>query len=514
MYYTGTMASLLDRLADPGFTPSVKQLGELLGLLSGEEEAATTARKAILKIERQYAKRVVGATVTAARAAERPGRGRLTALVATLVKLEDPAGAGLAWLVEALADGDAKTRRAAARGLGNLDRTPEIVAALATAFDAATNEEDRKALALSLAKFGDARARSQDFGRATVIAEREEARQAPASIDLDAAMLLPVWFHIRSGLEPIAKDEIGGGRLVSPGVVETTLPLRKAVAVRTAMHVGFPMKARPWKKELPDELIGALTEALPILQAFTKTEGPIRFRLALDASSAVLWRIAELVRAQVPGLLNDPKESTWEVVVITVGNKGNGSFRIELVPRGFEDERFTYRRATVPASSHPTIAAALARAVPRSEDDIVWDPFTGAGAELVERARLGKFQRLLGTDTDPKALAAARTNLKHAGVEATLTEADATTYNARANVILTNPPMGRRVERGGHADLLERFVSHAARVLSPGGSLVWLIPAPTKRIHDRAASAGLVLERSTSIDMGGFPAELAVHKKA
>ena len=514
MYYTGTMASLLERLADPGFTPSVKQLDELLGLVLGEEEAATIARKALLKIERQYAERVLEATVTAARAATRPGRGRLTGIVAALVKTEDKSGLGLAWLLAAISDEDAKTRRAAARGLGNLDRSPEITAALGAAFDAATNEEDKRGLALSLAKVGDARARSQDFGRATVIAEREEARQAPAEIDLDGAMQLPVWFHVRSGLEPIAKDEIGGGRLVSPGILETTVALRKAVAVRTAMHVGFPMKVRPWKKELPEETIGALTEALPLLQAFTKTDGPIRFRLALDATSAVLWRIAELVRAEIPGLVNDPKESTWEVVVITVGNKGNGSFRLELVPRGFADERFTYRKATVPASSHPTVAAALARVVPRSDKDVIWDPFAGAGAELVERAKLGPFERLLGTDTDPKALAAARTNLGHAGFEATLTEADATTFETRANVIITNPPMGRRVERGGHADLLERFASHAARVLPPGGSLVWLVPAPTKRIHDRAASAGLLLERSTSIDMGGFSAELSVHKKA
>lgn len=508
------MATLRDRLTDPGFTPSVRQLGELLALAGSDEELESAARKAILRIERQYAERVLAEGVAAARAAERPARGRLTALVAQLAKAGDPASAGRGWLLEALADADPKTRRAAVRGLGNLDRSPEITAALGAAFDASTNDDDRKALALALGKAGDARAKQKDFGKAAVIAEREEARRTAAQIDLDASLVVPVWLHVRSGLEAIAREELGGaGKLVSPGILEATVNFRIASRIRTAMHVGLPQPPRAWKRDLAEEVVVLLAEALPVFRAFTRTDGPIRFRLSMSAGKAVVWKIAELARERVPGLLNDPKESTWEVVVTTVGQRGTGSVRIELVPHAFEDERFAYRTETVPASSHPTIAAALARVAPRRDDDVVWDPFTGAGAELVERAKLGKYARLVGTDVDPKALASARTNLANANVTATLTETDATTYELRPTLILTNPPMGRRVERGAHADLLERFASHAARILAPGGHLVWIVPPPSKRIFERAAAAGLTLVRQTTIDMGGFSGELSVHRK-
>jgi tRNA G10 N-methylase Trm11 len=187
---------------------------------------------------------------------------------------------------------------------------------------------------------------------------------------------------------------------------------------------------------------------------------------------------------------------------------------IELVPRGFVDERFSYRGATVAASSHPTIAAALARLVPPRPDDVVWDPFVGAGAELVERARLGPYQALIGTDLERAAIDAARANLTAAGIaDATLVVADATTYAPKGvTLIVTNPPMGRRVQRGAHGELLERFVDHAARILVPGGALVWAAPDPQK-LHARAESAGLVLEHAFTVDMGGFPAEMSVHRK-
>jgi tRNA G10 N-methylase Trm11 len=208
-------------------------------------------------------------------------------------------------------------------------------------------------------------------------------------------------------------------------------------------------------------------------------------------------------------LVNDPTSSTWEVVVDDSDDRVAG----ELVPRGFVDERFRYRGATVPASSHPTIAAALARLAPARARDVVWDPFVGAGAELVERARLGPYASLAGTDLAPSAIAAARANLAAAGItDAALTVADAVAHDPGAvSVILTNPPMGRRVQRGTHAELLERFVDHAARHLVPGGALVWA--APDADLAVRAERAGLPLVRAFSVDMGGFSAQLSVHQK-
>jgi 23S rRNA G2445 N2-methylase RlmL len=354
-----------------------------------------------------------------------------------------------------------------------------------------------------------------------VIVDREVARSTAGAIDPSRVHPGPlrIWFHTRSGLEAVLQDELGTTfgkpRFVAPGIVEAQLdgPLAKALEVRTATHVGFPLEPRAKGEELASDIVHAIGShgALAMFRAFTA--GPtIRFRIEFLRGGhrrATVWRVAELVRAETPELVNDPRASPWEVVVDDAGPQ----VKLELVPH-HADERFAYRRDLVAASSHPTIAAALARVAPRRDDDVVWDPFAGAGAELIERARLGPYERLLGTDMDPHAVAAARANVKRAGIEdASFEEADASSYAPEGvTLIVTNPPMGRRVQRGTHVDLLERFVAHAARVLVPGGALVWLVPEP-RRIRERAEVAGFDLARSFSVDMGGFSAELAVYVK-
>ena len=529
---SGSTADLAARLSDPGFTPSVRRLGEMLELFGhDDEEVAKNAERAVLRIEAQYAGRVAEESVARARTAERPARGRLSHLAGRLAQEgRDPNGVALAWLLEALADPDPKTRRAAARGLGKLERTKAIETALAAAYDQASSDDDKRVLALALGKTGGEAARARlaggGHGRASLIVDRELARQTPSVIDPTRAygQRLRVWFHTRSGLEDVVKEELGSrfgkARFVAPGIVEAELdgPLADALQIRTATHVGIPLAPVEKRKDLAEDIVRAIgsADALGVFRAFTSSPdgAAIRFRIDFTRGGhrrSIVWRVAELVRNATPELINDPKESTWEVQVDDAGPQ----VKVELVPRGYVDERFAWRTDLVAASSHPTIAAALARVAPRSKDDVVWDPFAGAGAELIERARLGPYRRLLGTDVDREAIEAARANLKRAGIEeaAAIDEGDAVTASPEGvTLIITNPPMGRRVQRGTHADLLERFVSHAARVLVPGGALVWLVPEP-RRIRERAAAAGLDLERAFSVDMGGFSAELAVYVK-
>lgn len=248
-------------------------------------------------------------------------------------------------------------------------------------------------------------------------------------------------------------------------------------------------------------------ESLRVLRTFAR--GPVRYRLAFAAGGhrrGEVRAIARAVAARAPDLVNDPTRTDWEILVDEGG--------IELCPRGLIDPRFAYRVADVPAASHPSIAAALARVAfqhaPDPATDLVWDPFCGSGLELIERARLGPSRRLVGSDVSAEALAAARANLASAGVAAELVQADALEGRiGRVTTIITNPPMGRRVARGHSVELLERFVALAGQVLGPGGRLVWIAPSP-RRTDGPAASAGLALHSRTPVDMGGFTAELQV----
>jgi len=531
--------SLAARVRDTGFTPGIRDLAPLLDLLADEdEELAKATERAVLRIEGRHGARLVSETVTRAEAATRPARGRLAKLLGRLAATATaPAEAVVEarrWLVAALADADPKTRHTAARSLGKLRpaETAEREALEQALFEAwdRGGEEDRRALADALGKVGSSAARGRltsaaalPATRAALMIDRTESRERPGVVDLSRALAAPVAirFHARTGLETVVESELGPAwrpRIAGPGIVDARLegPLARATSIRTAIHVGFPLDPVPVREELAEAIVRALLDprALAILRAYTDASGgPIRFRLAWTRGGhrrALAWRCAELVAAATSELVNDPTGSTWEVVVDDHADR----VAIELVPRGFVDERFAYRKELVAASSHPTIAAALVRLVPPRADDVVWDPFAGAGAELVERARLGPYRALVGTDIESAAIAAARTNLAAAGIEgARLEVADALTYHpGTVSLIVTNPPMGRRVQRGTHGELLERFVDHAAHVLVPGGALVWAVPDPA-RLHARAARAGLVLERAFTVDMGGFPAELSIHRK-
>jgi 23S rRNA G2445 N2-methylase RlmL len=190
---------------------------------------------------------------------------------------------------------------------------------------------------------------------------------------------------------------------------------------------------------------------------------------------------------------------------------------VELVPR-LSDPRFAYRKGDVPAASHPTIAAALIRAATTRKADVVWDPFVGSGTELCERAIAGSYATLTGSDVDPAALEVARANLEACGAhDVTLLAGDATSLRPpgpRPTLIVTNPPLGRRVQRSAAlAPLLDRFVTHAAELLAPGGILSWISPFP-ERTRDVAERCRLLMMRALEVDLGGFDAELQVWRKA
>src|SRR4029078_11649429 len=86
---------------------------------------------------------------------------------------------------------------------------------------------------------------------------------------------------------------------------------------------------------------------------------------------------------------------------------------------------------------------------------------------------------------------------------------DAFTYHPEGtSLILTNPPMGRRVQNKGElVPILQRFVAHAAASLVPGGRLVWISPQPGKT-RARARAAGFEITHTQKVDMGCFTAEI------
>ncbi|WAS94349.1 HEAT repeat domain-containing protein [Nannocystis punicea] len=623
-------------VADAGFTPGRTDLRDVVELLGDDEELAVHAERALLRAGAAAAPALLRRLPTA----EPPLRPRLVRVLGRLPA--DPA-VDMA-LQTCLDDHDPKTRRNAIGALGKRGG-PGVAAALLARARAETSLPHLRSLVEALGKIGDDQALAWLEGqapddpelqrltaRARLMLARSLGRgEAGSAIDLDAtaAAPRPLVLGCRPGLEPLLVDALGpafAARVLAPGRVAATLrgPLRELLAVRLWTEVGLPLPPLSRGTDLFKTIAALLTgpEARLVFETYTK--GQPRYRLAWARGGhrrALVWQVASAAAALWPELVNDPRETTWEVVIDDAGpivraelrprrwspaekpadestrtpaesairgDPGDrelasppgkptatrepgdahqpeaprepgdprqstafpaaGEAGRSTVPRapgdpgatrrlaappkpearaadhaprepevsaaddkpGLEsaDPRFAYRSGDVPAASHPTIAAALARLAEVRPDDVVWDPFVGSGLELCERGLLGPAAALLGTDVDPRALAVAAANLRNAGLQASLTQADATTHRpAGVTLIVTNPPMGRRVHRGDVAPLLTAFVANAAAVLAPGGRLAWISPLP--RVTDPAAqAAGLVLRRSLTLDMGGFSGQL------
>ncbi|WP_437912085.1 HEAT repeat domain-containing protein [Sorangium sp. So ce302] len=540
-------------LSDPGFTPGRRHFAALMDLLETADEPAELAERAL----RRAGAAALPAALERAAGAPPALRAPLTRLVGKLMAAGpiEPEVSERArdYLLACLGDDDRRTRRMAAVALGKppaADAGRALVEqALAEAARSERSPDVRRALIDALGKVGGGAALEalaeldgDDIAgvraRAELLARRTLTRGEPSEIAGDRAPERPlrVAVRCRRGLEAILAEELAALDADSPGGalvpelrsdpcggarVEAVLSGRLDVlfGARTMLSFAFPLPLR--KLDQGADLAAAVAERLlsrearEILRRFT--QGAIRYRIDWAGGGkrrAAVFRAAAAVEAEAPELVNDPTQSTWDVVVY----EGAGRVRVELAPR-LPDTRFAYRRGDVPAASHPTIAAALARIAGARGDDVVWDPFVGSGLELCERALLGPYRRLVGSDRDPRALQIARENLDAAGARgAELLQRDAggaPPPGEAPTLILTNPPLGRRVERTGDLDaMLDRFVEGAARALAPGGRMVWISPFPA-RTEAVARRSGLRPETLLRVDMGGFDAQIqSFHKEA
>ncbi len=498
------------KLADPGFTAGKRDVAPLLELLAAadEDEAAKVVRA--LAVVPRAAERADAEWVKA----EPPLRHRLVALLARARGDE-----ALAAMTAALADADPRTRKAAARGLGrvqNANIRTEAAASLRARLAKEDRPEVKRAIVEALGKIGGAEdiaaigARAEDASTERVRREavrrieRTESRAAPSRIAAERVLesAFDVELRCREGLETILDGEIAGASVLRAGRVRVSArSLRELTVARTWSTAAIVLH-----DGAEDELARIIAGAAPLLRSLT--EGAVRWRVEWAGAGhqrAATRELAEKVAELAPDLVNDPIASDWEIEIA----RERGKLAVFAIPKSWDDGRFAYRVADVPAASHPMIAAAIARLAGPREDDVVWDPFVGSGVELVERARLGPYRALIGTDTDDCALAAARKNLEAARVrDVRLERADARTFRPKnVTLVITNPPMGRRVQGGKLDELLAAALENVARVLQPGGRFVWITPRAktTNRVLERA---GLHRTRDLTVDMRGFAANL------
>ncbi len=481
----------LATLRDPAFTPRRQDVPLLVELVAGgSDEEARAASHALARVQSAVAYRIVECVDTRSAAA----RARLVdALRLRLGHGEDDAIADE--LERFLADEEPRVRKAALRALGKLGGR-------------------RAAEAAARASATESGAVARAAARAAQKLRKDAARAPLSSLRADASLggPHPIAFLCRRGLEPVVIGEIAerlgvDASAAAPGRVlaRAAAPLAELARVRTALRFAFVVEA-PLSGDDPDLCLAELLAAAPARRIFeVLTSGPVRYRLAWDEPGKKRGRTRTLTRRldELTGgaILDDPRAATWDVSV----RIAEGVASALLAPR-VEDARFAYRRGAVPASSHPTVAAALARVAGARPGDVVWDPFVGSGLELCERALLGPYARLIGTDVDARAVTEAQRNLAAAGAhDVELFVSDARAADVRAvTLVLTNPPMGRRLVRGPALDkLLGETLTHIASRLARNGRVV-LLSARPRVTREAATAAGLAVVRERVVDLGGF----------
>jgi tRNA (guanine6-N2)-methyltransferase len=139
-----------------------------------------------------------------------------------------------------------------------------------------------------------------------------------------------------------------------------------------------------------------------------------------------------------------------------------------------------YKKAHVPGSLKPPVAAAMLRLIGISPGQRLLDPCCGAGTILAEAGKYGAA--LIGGDNDPAAISAADINMKAARAAAMINRWDAVALpipSGSIDCIVSNLPWDRQVAISNSLSRFYRRVcKEMQRVLAPSGRIALITTAP------------------------------------
>jgi len=180
----------------------------------------------------------------------------------------------------------------------------------------------------------------------------------------------------------------------------------------------------------------------------------------------------------------------------------------------FPDDRFSYRKASVPAGINPVAAASIMRlCYPYFTDGAkVLDPFCGSGTMLIERGLIKKALSLTGVDISARAVKAANENRKASGVKFSLIRADILDHKAGGyDEIISNMPFGLRVL--GHKQNIKLYHGFAAKLdslLSENGRAFLFTQEKTLLREAVGATKRFKIIREVTVGTGGLCPSLFV----
>lgn len=443
------------------------------------------------------------------------------------------------WLLSLLQDPSEKIRRYATNALPKIGAGLKEEQRLLQLLQTSSLAREKKFVGQALNKIGGSATldllRQQSDLLPHLAPQRAHAnlarQQEPSRVLFDSVYnphpSLRLHLRCRVGLETLLSREIKETQArfhileILPGLVAVaplaSFNLQHLYSLRCFSTASFCLGTLP-KGQTCIETLAGLVASPTTLQLFrTLTSGPLRYRLEFVSRGhqrATIRQVAHRVFSLSPELLNDSRQAPWAMEI----HPGPSGETVELRPRLSPDPRFPYRQRDVPAASHPPLAAAMARLAGPHPHEVVWDPFCGSGLELIERARLGGVSRLLGTDLSPAAIQASQTNwtaAQLAGIHTQFVQRDFRDFlqipgctPGNITLLITNPPLGKRVPIPNLRPLLLELLSLASVALQPGGRMVWVNPVKIKPSDPK-----LRLEFQQTVDLGGFACRLELLRK-
>jgi len=446
------------------------------------------------------------------------------------------------WLIALLKDPQEKVRRYALAALPKIGAGEQGEREMLSLLKPGTETREKRHLGRALEKVGGEATLAvieQGVDLPAITVQKVKAgvsrKEDDAGVQLDAPLPIDpkmrVLLRCRRGLEEFVRDEAKDllspaewlQEKTTPGCV-TLKPLHSAgeftlsslYRLRCFATVAFPLgtirgsEGPRWIESLARCIASDRNRDLML----AGTEGAPRYRLEFAGRGhqrGAIRQVIDRAYALCPEILNDARQAPWSIDVIPM-NSGESS--VELRPRLYPDPRLGYRQEDIAAASHPPLAACMARLAGFHEDEVAWDPFCGSGLELIERGLLGGMTEAYGTDLDPRAITVATANFEAAGLQGTIakfTECDfrkAPISPGSLSLIITNPPLGRRVRIKDMQGLFSDLHAAAARTLKVGGRLVFVNPLRTQ-----PTDPSLKLEYRKTVDLGGFNCRLELYRK-
>jgi tRNA G10 N-methylase Trm11 len=183
------------------------------------------------------------------------------------------------------------------------------------------------------------------------------------------------------------------------------------------------------------------------------------------------------------------------------------------------DDRFSYRKNTIPASIHPVIAASVVRTLKPylKEDARVLDPFVGTGTLLYERDMMLPCEELIGVDIKKETVVLAKDNFLNLDVPISFLNANIlnSNLNQTFDEIICNMPFGRRVaNHEKNEKLYIGFVIMLDTLLEAGGYAFLYTNEKALLKQELDSQENLVVLEEIIIEAGGLYPSLFVVRKS